>query len=134
MAPHTGRLAVTPHLTQAATDALPRASANNKGGAGGGAGGGRNAAVAAPAERRYVHYAYVDEAKLIEVGSPMPRYPCKSEIVPEWPPTPFDGVDAECQPAAVYACPVARQSAIDLALGRGLIGPCYVTHCDSGDG
>jgi len=49
------------------------------------------------------------------------------------PMVPFETVDAAYEAAVLVATDQARQRAIDFASGRGLLAPCHVARCDSGD-
>ena len=94
------------------------------------------AAVAVSAPRARVHYAHDHDFEYdfeIAEDATMDRFPYTSEQPREKPLVPFEGVTRRYAFNALLAYAEARQSALDLAPGHGLLGLGCVTHCDSGD-
>ena len=91
-------------------------------------------AVAVACSRASVRFA--DGAEVIDftVTTPMDWYDYPTQIPRTKPAVPLAVVDAAYESASIIANAQARQSAVDLASGRGRLAPNQLTGCESDDG
>ena len=80
-------------------------------------------AVAVACPRTNVRFA--DNAEVVDfaVTTPMDRYAYPTQLPLAKPVVPFAAVDAAYESASIIANAQARQSAVDLARGRGQLAP-----------
>ena len=79
---------------------------------------------------------FSDGAEVVDftVTTPMGRYAYPTQLPRTKPAVPFAAVDAAYESASIIANAQARQSAIDLASGRGRLAPNQLTGCEFDDG
>ena len=80
-------------------------------------------AVAVACSRTSVRFADGAEVADFTVTTPMDRYDYPTQVPRTKPAVPFAVVDAAYESASIIANAQARQSAIDIASGRGQLAP-----------